>query len=303
MLKSPEKLSKGDAVAIVATARFMDKSDIEKAASIIKKAGFKVVLGSNLDLIDNQYSGSDLERAFALQTQLDNPKVKAIFCARGGYGTVRIMEFLDWTNFNLNPKWILGFSDVTVLHSHLNQVLKVQSIHSTMPITMINNDHPDTQESNKLLFQALKNTSNEFSFESSFLINAKAFEGEVVGGNLSILYSLLGSEDCIETKGKILFIEDLDEYLYHVDRMMMALKRAGKLQHLKGILIGGMSDMNDNQIPFGKNAIQIIEEHTKGYGYPVIFDFPAGHQKQNFPIIMGKKAQITIRDFEVNFVQ
>lgn len=303
MLKNPGKLSKGDAVAIVATARFMDKADIERASSIIKNAGFKVVLGSNLDLVDNQYSGSDKERANALQAQLDNPNIKAIFCARGGYGTVRIMQFLDWSKFQENPKWILGFSDVTVLHSHLSQVLQVQSIHCTMPITMINNDHPETQKSNKLLFESLKSNANQFTFKSSLIHNQNNFSGVTIGGNLSILYSLLGSEDCINTEGKILFIEDLDEYLYHIDRMMVALKRAGKLNKLKGILIGGMSDMNDNQIPFGKNAIQIIEEHTAEYGYPVVFDFPAGHQKNNYPIIMGKVTSISFEGNSVTFKQ
>ena len=299
MNKAPEYLNQGDSVAIVATARFMDKADIEKAASIIREAGYKVILGNNLDLIDNQYSGSDEERASAFQSALNNPEVKAIFCARGGYGTVRIMDKLDWTSFLAKPKWILGFSDVTVLHSHLNEALSVQSLHSTMPITLINNDHPDTQESNRKLFEVLSGKANETRFRSSLLHNPAFVEGEIVGGNLSILYSLLGSESCLKTEGKILFIEDLDEYLYHVDRMVMALSRAGKLDKLKAIIIGGMSDMNDNQIPFGKNAIQIIEEHTKDYGYPVVFDFPAGHQKKNYPIVMGKKASLT---FEGNFV-
>jgi muramoyltetrapeptide carboxypeptidase len=185
----------------------------------------------------------------------------------------------------------------------LNEAIKVKSIHSTMPITLINNDHPDTQESNKRLFEVLKGKANEIQFESSLVHNPGTIEGEVVGGNLSILYSLLGSEACINTEGKILFIEDLDEYLYHIDRMMMALARAGKLDKLKAILIGGMSDMNDNQIPFGKNAIQIIEEHTKDYGYPVVFDFPAGHQKRNFPMVIGEIASLSFNGNVVSFKQ
>ncbi len=302
-MTSPSYLQKGDTIAIVATARFMDKADIEKAASIIKEAGFKVFLGSNLDLIDNQYSGSDTERAFAFQTAMDDPNIKAIFCARGGYGTVRIMDKLDWTSFMAKPKWILGFSDATVLHSHLHQVIKVNSIHCTMPITLINNDHIDTQESNTRLFHVIQGNPSKIEFESDFIFNPSKVAGVVVGGNLSILYSLLGSESCIDTDGKILFIEDLDEYLYHVDRMMVGLKRAGKLDKLKALVIGGMSDMNDNQIPFGKNAQQIIEEHATAYGYPVVFDFPTGHQKKNFPIIIGKEASLSFEGMKATFTQ
>ena len=218
--------------------------------------------------------------------------VKAIICARGGYGTVKIIDELDFSKFKTTPKWIVGYSDVTVLHNHINQNFKIQTLHATMPINFPTN----TNESLESLRMALFGNELSIKFGANSMNKNGATKGEVVGGNLSILYSLTGTNSQLDTKGKILFLEDLDEYLYHVDRMMMNLDRAGMLADLVGLIVGGMSDMNDNAIPYGKTAKEIIQETVSKYNYPVCFDFPAGHIDDNRTLIMGRKAKLTVSD-------
>ncbi|MDP6908664.1 MAG: LD-carboxypeptidase [Flavobacteriales bacterium] len=290
----PPNLQKGSTIAIVATARKISLEEVRPAIRLLSTQGFQVITGKRMFGNENQFSGSDEDRTADMQDMLDDLKVDAILCARGGYGTVRIVDKLDFTEFNKKPKWLCGYSDVTVLHSHINQNLGVCSIHSTMPINMkgISSEH----EAFNSLMLALTGGSLHYEFDSNQLNRQGSMEGEVVGGNLSILYSILGSASDIDTKGKILFLEDLDEYLYHIDRMMVNLKRNGKLTALKGLLVGGMSDMNDNTIPFGKTAIEIIREVVEDYDYPVAFNFPAGHIDDNLAIVLGKKATIRVTD-------
>ncbi len=290
----PPYLQKGSTVGIVATARKISLEEIQPAIQLLSDQGFTVETGKRMFGEENQFSGSDEERAADLQQMLDDPKVDAILCARGGYGTVRIIDKLDFTEFEKHPKWLCGYSDVTVLHAHINQNLGVCSMHSTMPINMqeMSSEHVAFRS----LIKALTGESLHYDFDAHQLNRSGVMEGEVVGGNLSILYSLLGSSSDIDTKGKILFIEDLDEYLYHIDRMMMNLKRNGKLTNLKGLLVGGMSDMNDNTIPFGKTAVEIIREAVEEYDYPVAFHFPAGHVADNRALVLGKKATIRIAE-------
>lgn len=228
----------------------------------------------------HQLAGDDDFRAKVMQDYLDRDDIDAIFCARGGYGTIRIVDKLDFSKFEKHPKWIVGYSDVTVLHAKMQQ-LGYQSIHATMPINFQNN----TKEALESLYDVLVNRRQK---DGRFLApEAFRMTGQVVGGNLSVLYSMLGSDLFPETDGKILFIEDLDEYLYHIDRMMMALKRAGKLAHLKGLIVGAFSDMHDNAIHFGMTAKEIIYEKVKEYGYPVTWDYPAGHIDNNLAIVLG----------------
>ena len=208
-----------------------------------------------------------------------------LFCARGGYGTVRIIDHIDFSIFKTKPKWIAGYSDVTALHSTLHN-LNISSLHSTMPINFANN----TSNSLESLKQALFGNKIAYNFQRHELNRAGETKGKVVGGNLSIIYSLLGSNSDINTDDKILFLEDLDEYLYHLDRMMMNLKRNGKLSKLAGLIVGGMNDMNDNTIPYGKSANEIIAESVSEYNYPVAFNFPAGHISNNNTIILGQTA-------------
>ena len=285
----PSALQKGDQIGIISTARKISKKELKFAKNTLEYWGLKVVFGNNLFQEYNQFAGSDLQRSADLQQMIDNPDIKAIICARGGYGTVRILDFIDFSDLKANPKWIAGYSDVTALHSTLHN-LNITSLHSTMPINFSDN----TKTSLESLKQTLFGNLISYNFPRHKLNRIGHTKGKVVGGNLSIIYSLLGSNTDINTDGKILFLEDLDEYLYHVDRMMMNLKRNGKLSKLAGLIVGGMSNMNDNTIPFGKSAIEIIAESVSEYDYPVAFNFPAGHIDNNNTIILGQNANLTI---------
>ena len=285
----PSALQKGDQIGIISTARKISKEELRFAKNTIEEWGLKVVFGKNLFQEYNQFAGTDLQRSADLQQMIDNSDIKAIICARGGYGTVRILDLIDFSDFQANPKWIAGYSDVTALHSTLHN-LNITSLHSTMPVNFSDN----TKTSLESLKQTLFGNLISYNFPRHNLNRIGHTKGKVVGGNLSIIYSLLGSNADINTEGKILFLEDLDEYLYHLDRMMMNLKRNGKLSNLAGLIIGGMSNMNDNTIPFGKSAMEIIAESVSEYDYPVAFNFPAGHVDDNNTIILGQNANLTI---------
>lgn len=287
-MKTPPPLKKGDTVIIAATARKTTQQAMDSAIKILRRWGLKVLLAPNLFMDKDQFAGSDEERAIGLQWALDQKGAKAIILACGGYGTVRIIDEIKFKKFKKEPKWIAGYSDATVLQSHLLS-LGIVSIHSTMAF-QFTKDKGSTESLRKALF------GEKLSYKAKPNVlnrNGKA-KAEVVGGNLSLLYALSGSKSHISTKGKILFIEDLDEYLYHIDRMMMQLKRSGQLKNLKGLIVGGMSDMKDNTVPFGKTAEQIIYDAVKEYRYPVCFDFPAGHIKTNKAFYIGKKAELKV---------
>ena len=285
----PPYLQKGDTVAIVASARKISLEELQPAIDIINSWGLKVVLPKNVFCIDNQFAGTDDERTADMQWALDEENVKAVICARGGYGTVRIIDKLDFTNFIKHPKWIVGYSDITALHQHINQNFSIASLHATMPINF-----PKNEESTESLRKALFGETLTYTVPSHVLNRTGEASGELIGGNLSLIYALCGSKSDIDTKGKILFIEDLDEYLYHIDRMMMNLKRSGKLQYLTGLIVGGMSDMKDNTVPFGKTAEEIILDAVKEYNFPVCFDFPAGHIDRNLAIYFNKNTTLSI---------
>ena len=289
----PNYLQKGDAVAIVSTARKVSKKELIPALAILKNWKLNVVIGTSIEAEEHQFAGNDNLRASDFQEMLDNPKIKAIWCARGGYGTIRMIDLLDFSNFKNNPKWIIGYSDVTVLHSHLHQ-LGFETLHAQMPASIKTKTAACVQSLKSALFG--NNTTITIPSEVSNVTgNAK---GLLVGGNLSILYSLCGSSSSISTKGKILFIEDLDEYLYHIDRMLQNLKRNGMLDQLEGLIIGGMTKMNDNDIPFGQSAEEIILSICDDYNYPIVFNFPAGHIKDNRALILGRKAELIISKTE-----
>ncbi len=286
----PPFLKKGDKIGIVACARKVSKEEMDPAIEILKNWGLEVVLGKNLFQADNQFAGTDKERADDLQILLNDNSIKAIISARGGYGTVRIIDKIDFGAFVKHPKWIIGYSDITVLHSHLH-TMGYQTIHSTMPINFSKN-----AEATESLRKALFGEKVTYEIESDLFNKKGNAEGELIGGNLSILYSITGSVSDIHTDGKILFLEDLDEYLYHIDRMMMNLKRSGKLSRLAGLIVGGMSDMKDNAIPFGKSTEEIILDAVKEYNYPVCFHFPAGHIDRNLALPLGKKIKLEVSD-------
>ena len=293
---APAYLKKGDTIAIVATARKNIDDNLKPAISWLKSWGLNVVIGNTIGLDKNQLAGTDEQRAADFQTQLDNPNIKAIWCVRGGYGTVRMVDLLDFTKFKQAPKWIIGFSDVTVLHSHLN-TLGYQSIHGIMPVSS-----KATEEAKESLRKSLFGESLQYKVPCDQMNRLGKASGVLVGGNLSILYSLFGSPSAIDCTDKILFIEDLDEYLYHIDRMMINLKRNGCLESLKGIIVGGMTKMKDNDIPWGKNVLEIIDDVTKTYNIPIIYNFPAGHLADNHALILGKKITLEATDLESTIV-
>jgi muramoyltetrapeptide carboxypeptidase len=290
ILQHPPSLQKGDKVAILSTARKISLEDIEWAKAYIESWGYQVVLGKTIGLSHEQYAGNEEERAKDFQEMLDRDDIKAIICARGGYGTVRIMDLLDFTHFTNHSKWIIGYSDVTILHAHINNYLGIQTLHASMPINFKNN----SKESLDSIQSALKGEKSTTTFPAHPLNRIGEVEGQVIGGNLSILYSIIGTKSGFNPDHKILFIEDLDEYLYHLDRMMMALKRAGKLDNLKALIVGGMTKMKDNTIPFGKSAKEIILEHCSGYDYPICFRSPFGHLDDNRALCLGANYTLNV---------
>jgi muramoyltetrapeptide carboxypeptidase len=291
---TPPYLKPGDSVAIVAPARKVTEAEIMPAIGRMNEWGWNVSLSTHLFGECNQYSGTDEERASDLQQMLDDPDIKAIFAARGGYGTVRIIDRLDFKGFCRNPKWIVGFSDVTVLDSHIHNQFGIETLHAAMPFTF----PAEGEESETLvtLRKALSGQKLEYQIASDTKNIQGNAGGVLVGGNLSILYTLNGTPSDLDTRGKILFIEDLDEYLYHIDRMMQTLKRSGKLDNLAGLVVGGMTKMNDNSVPFGMTAEEIIHETIKEYEYPVCFGFPAGHVEDNCALIMGREVRLAVQE-------
>lgn len=287
---TPPYLKKGDTVAIVATARKNIDDNLKPAIELLKSWGLEVKIGSTIGLDLNQLAGTDEQRAKDFQDQLDNPNIKMIWCVRGGYGTVRMIDLLDFTKFKQNPKWIVGFSDVTVLHSHLN-TMGYKSIHGIMPVTVAK---ATTEAKESLKVTLFGHERLEYDLLPHPMNRLGKAKGELVGGNLSILYSLFGSPSAIDCTDKILFLEDLDEYLYHIDRMMMNLKRNGCLESIKGILVGGMTKMKDNDIPWGKDALQIVEDVTKKYNIPIVYEFPAGHIRDNRALPFGSQVTLDV---------
>jgi muramoyltetrapeptide carboxypeptidase len=279
----PPYLNVGDTIGIVAPARKINRNELEFAIRWWEAKGFRIVLGKHLFAEHHQYAGTDEERYEDFQKMLNNSDIKAIFCARGGYGTLRIVDRLDFLSFNLEPKWICGFSDITVLHAHLHKNYEVATIHSTMPVSMNGNN----LENLETLYQTLIGERHNYEWNPHILNRTGECSGQLTGGNLSLLYALSGSVSDIDTAHKILFIEDVDEYLYHIDRMMLQLKRSGKLAHLAGLLVGSFTKMRDNEIAFGKVVEQIIYEHCEEYDYPIAFNFPAGHNELNVALKFG----------------
>lgn len=276
-------LKRGDKIALVAPAKSIEKQDVLFAKEYFESQGFEVVIGSSCLGRHHYFSGTIKDRLADFQWALDAPEIKAIICARGGYGCVQLVDLIDWNTFKKHPKWIVGFSDITVFHQRI-QKMGLPSIHGTMPLNFSQN----SKRSLTTLIDAVSNTPKPIEWKSSSGVHGES-SGVLVGGNLSILFSLLGTNDQIDYNGKILFIEDLCEQLYHLDRMFYAFKKAGVLHQLKGMVVGGMSDMKDTEVPFGKNYQEIILSHTKMLGIPVAFDFPAGHQNDNCALVFGKE--------------
>lgn len=285
----PTPLRKNDTIVIVSTARKISSSELEPAIEWLHESGFQVELSPYLFEVENQFAGSDETRRKSLQWALDHPTAKAIWCARGGYGTARILDDLDWTQFTIKPKWITGYSDITALHGSL-QTKGYASIHATMPINVATN----TKEALDSLYLAWTHTPSTLEAEAHPLNQIGSAKGILVGGNLSVLYSTLGSPSQPPLGNCILFLEDLDEYLYHIDRMMVNLSRNGWWEKVSGVVVGGMTDMNDNTIPFGSSAVETLARHIAPYNIPLGFNFSAGHIDDNEALILGSTYSLLV---------
>ncbi len=279
-----------DRIAIIATARKITVPEIAVAVQTFESWGLEVVLGETIGASYSQFAGDDALRLQDLQRMLDDPSIKAVVCARGGYGTTRIIDQVDFTLFRKHPKWLVGFSDVTALHSHIH-TFGLESVHAIMPVLF---PKAGTEDSVETLRKVLFGEDIHYSAAPHAFNRTGTCTGALVGGNLSMLHTLTGTRSDISTNGKILFLEDLDEYLYHIDRMLVHLDRSGKLANLAGLIVGDMSDMNDNAVPFGKTAYEIILEHTGKYNYPVCYGFPVGHEPLNLALVCGREAMLEV---------
>jgi muramoyltetrapeptide carboxypeptidase len=286
MVTRPPYLVHGDTIALVCPSGYMDPGKAQVCIETLQEWGYKVKMGKSFEADSgNYFSASDQDRADDLQEQMDDPSVNAILCARGGYGLSRIIDRLHFKTFRSNPKWIIGFSDVTVLHTHLNSRYRIASMHA--PMASAFNEGRDKGPFVLSLKKALEGHKLRYECGAHPLNRKGETIAELTGGNLSLLVHLLGTESEPKTRGKILFLEDVGEYLYHIDRMMLQLKRAGKLDHLAGLIIGGFTEMKDTDRPFGKNIYELIYAHVKEYEYPVCFGFPVSHGPDNYALKSG----------------
>jgi muramoyltetrapeptide carboxypeptidase len=286
MTTNPPYLQKDDTIGLVCPAGYMAIDKVQTCINVLQEWGYAVKVGSTLGKeAVNYFSGSDEERLSDFQQMLDDDKVKAILCARGGYGTSRIIDQLDFKRFKENPKWIIGYSDVTVLLSHVYRNYKITSLHAPMAAAF--NDEGYKNEYVQSLKDALEGKKIKYAIDTHELNRKGEAIGELVGGNLSMLTHLIGSSSEPKTKGRILFIEDIGEYYYKIDRMLLQLKRAGKLENLAGLIVGGFTDMQDTTLKFGQNVYDLIYDKIKEYDYPVCFNFPVGHQTNNYALKVG----------------
>jgi Uncharacterized proteins, homologs of microcin C7 resistance protein MccF len=287
----PSPLKPGDKVGIVATARRIRREDIDAAVETLERWGLKVELSPYLFSDGHSYlAGSDEQRHAALQQFVDDSSIRAILCARGGYGTTRIIDEINWDELKKNPRWVVGFSDITALHLRL-ATLGIQSIHGTMPALFKNDDATSSVES---LQQVLWGNPEILKAPASFHNRTGVGEGILVGGNLSLVVDSLGTRHEVDTHGRILILEEVDEYLYRIDRMIVQLKRAGKLEGLAGLAIGHFSEIKDTELPFGESFEEIIRYHTKDFNYPVGFHFPVGHINPNVAWRSGAMATLEV---------
>ena len=283
-------LKQGSKIAIAAPARMVKPEEMEYAINWLKEKGFVPIYDDRLFAGYYIFAGDDNFRAAIFQEYLDDEDISAIWIARGGYGSIRIIDKLDFTQFLQHPKWIIGFSDGTIFHGKLN-CLGIPSLHASMPFNFASK----TDEAKQSLIDVLIDKPLRYEFPAHPLNRMGRMEGEIMGGNLSILYGMIGSNTFPDLDGKILFIEDVDEYIYHIDRMMHALKRAGKLEHLKGLVVGGLTQIHDNADPFGQSVEEVIAKIVSEYDYPLCFGFPAGHFDDNRALVFGQKIQIDIK--------
>ncbi len=291
-MKTPPFVKPGDKIRIISPAGKVNEKHVFPALEWLQKQGYKMELGKHVFASHFQFAGTDKQRLDDLQTALDDTETAAIICSRGGYGTVRIIDKINCKNFQNHPKWLVGFSDITILHICMNN-LGVATIHGTMPRYFFDETGLPTENLDSLM-QLLSGDKIQYSFKTEKANKPGKVSAELVGGNLSIISSLQGTKYEIDTMGKILFLEDIDEFLYHTDRMIHQLKLSGKLNNLAGLIIGDFTDMKDNESPFGKTAEEIVMEAVDEFNYPVCFGFPAGHNKKNLALAFGLNWELEV---------
>jgi muramoyltetrapeptide carboxypeptidase len=293
MNKIPRYLKKGDTIGIVAPAGYMPIEKMQACIDTLDTWGYNIKLGATTHShSDNYFSGTDEERLKDLQEMMDDKSIHAILCARGGYGTGRIIDKLSFRKFRKHPKWIIGFSDITVLHSHLYSRYKIASLHAPMAAAF--NDGEFTNPYIQSLKNALEGIPAAYECASHEFNNTGKAEGELIGGNLSLLAHIVGTPSDIKTKNRILFLEDIGEYLYNVDRMLLQLKRSGKLDKLKGLIIGAFTESKDTDRPYGATVYEIIRDAVKDYDYPICFGFPVSHEKENYALKVGATYKLVV---------
>jgi len=296
MIKQPPYLKKGDKIALVCPAKKLPKP-IDHAIEILKDWGLEVILGDTVNASHHQFAGTDALRTKDIQRFLDDPSIKAIISGRGGYGTIRIIDHLDFTEFKKNPKWFVGFSDITVLLSHLVAQCSTQCMHAQMPYTF----DESTEEALISLKKALFGEKQTYSYQSSFKNRAGEATGILIGGNLTLLAMVQGSVSEMDFTDKILFLEDVGEHEYSIDRMLRMLKRAGKLAHLRGFIVGAFNEIAEEKISFGQTADEVIWDIVKEYDFPVCFNFPTGHISNNLNMVLGAEVNLKVETNNVQF--
>jgi len=293
-LVQPPYLKAGDTVAIVAPSGVLKNrtKEVEQAKMLLKSWGLYTIVGEHVFSLSNHFAGTDDERCEDFQKALDDPKISAIWCARGGYGTVRILDKLDYTKFKKKPKWLIGYSDITALHNQIHNN-GVESIHALM-CTSLQDDLGDIKETVSTFKDAIFGKPLNYTIKGSTYNKMGTVSGQIVGGNLTMLHTMLGSKTSIDTSGKILFIEEIGEYKYHIDRMLQSLKRAGYFENCKGVIVGNMSKMRKNTTLWGASIEQLILDALTDYNFPIAFNMPAGHEDDNYALILGRKIQLTV---------
>ncbi len=282
--RMPPFLKTGDTIGITCPAGYFCLEDVQPAMEALQLWGYKVKLGNTIDQQYYQYAGTDEERAADLQNMLDDEEVRLILFGRGGYGTIRIIDRINFNHFYEHPKWLCGYSDITVLHSFVHTQLHIPTLHCEMCIDL---KYGTTDRSAATIRQAFGGGPLIYETEPHELNRFGDTQGILVGGNLSLLTEMVGSDSDLDTDGKLLFIEDVHEYIYKIDSMMWTLKRVGKLSFIKGLIVGGFTRLKEEDIPFGQTASELIYDKVKEYSYPVCFGFPAGHQYDNFALRLG----------------
>ena len=293
MIKAPPYLKKGDTIGITCPAGYMAREKAQTCIDTLQQWGFEVMTGKTLGSnSDNYFSGTDEERLNELQAMLDDQRIKAILCGRGGYGVSRIIDHLDFSKFKRKPKWIIGYSDITVLHAHIYSNYKIASMHSPMAAAFNNGEYRNEYIAS--LYKAIIGKKANYKCPVHAFNKQGTATGELIGGNLALLTHLIGTPSDIKTKNKLLFIEDIGEMIYSTDRMLYQMKRSGKLDELSGIIIGGFNDVKDTDRPFGKTIEEAINDALKEYDYPLCFNFPVSHGRENYALKIGATYQLSV---------